>query len=251
MPAPDPIRDSVLKYLRFRYPYGEQLLLRDGRCYAYEDVKAAVSKLAADLPDDFMRVLVCFAWEPWERVTISAEVDFDSSTVKRKLDMIADMLMEHLDDAPNNHVFEGPKAKLLRTSQLAGLRKAIIHNTPWVLWDGTVVPVETWRAALKNLEENAPEYVRVLHMYARKLQGGRLNPVAKVAKTLVNDSSTIRRKLHVSVDMVVQHLRNREVLNRPHLFPIRDEDCRVVGHRAWPFHLAWSQLKKPEGRRCA
>lgn len=107
MPAPNPKRDKVLKYLRQSFPYKDPLTSWDGRVYSYELVREAVYNLRDNGPE-FLRVLHYYLFTPLSRTRIAEEVCYDASTVKRKLDIAADHIMQYLEhhDFSNDAVFE-------------------------------------------------------------------------------------------------------------------------------------------------
>lgn len=96
MPGPNKIRDKVLKHLRLSYPYQLDLDMGDGNVYPYADVKAALAVLQ-DNGSDYVRVLRLYMFTPLSRTMIADMLDFDPSTVKRKLDRSADMIMQYLN----------------------------------------------------------------------------------------------------------------------------------------------------------
>jgi hypothetical protein len=104
MPAPNPKRDKVLKYLRQSFPYKETLTLWDGSSYPYDKVREAVDNLKHNGPE-FLRILNYYLFTPLSRTRIADEVGFDASTVKRRLDIAADMIVQYLQHesvAPEN-----------------------------------------------------------------------------------------------------------------------------------------------------
>jgi hypothetical protein len=107
MPAPNPKRDKVLKYLRQSFPYKDALTSWDGRVYPYELVREAVYNLRDNGPE-FLRVLHYYLFTPLSRTRIAEEVCYDASTVKRKLDIAADHIMQYLEhhDLPTHALFE-------------------------------------------------------------------------------------------------------------------------------------------------
>lgn len=103
MPAPNPRRDRVLKYLRHDFPHKATLRV-DSDEYDYDQVKEAVYKLKDNDPD-LLRVLCYHLYTHLPRVRIAEEVGFDPSTVKRKLNKAVDAIMQrlvHYDFPPTN-----------------------------------------------------------------------------------------------------------------------------------------------------
>lgn len=95
IPSPNPKRDLLLKYLRHAFPYGEDFTAYDGVVYPYEAVKEAVYSQRDNGPE-LLRILIFHMNTPLSRTRIAEEVGYDPSTVKRKLDIAADNIMQRL-----------------------------------------------------------------------------------------------------------------------------------------------------------
>jgi DNA-directed RNA polymerase specialized sigma24 family protein len=106
MPAPNPRRDKVLKYLKTSFPHKEDLKL-EGKLYEYEKVKEVVYSLR-DCNPDLLRILNYYMFHTLSRTRIADEVGYDASTVKRYLDKAADNIMQRLNhgDFPPEDLFE-------------------------------------------------------------------------------------------------------------------------------------------------
>lgn len=97
MPSPDPIRNSVLKFLRASYPHKLDLVV-DGQAYPYADVKKAVDGLKDNDPL-LLRILSSYMFTALSRAKAADAIGFDSSTLKRHLNKAADIIMQRLNHA--------------------------------------------------------------------------------------------------------------------------------------------------------
>lgn len=106
MPAPNPKRDKVLKYLKSGFPHKDDLKLGE-QLYPYEKMYAAVYSLR-DCNPELLRILNYYMFQALSRTRIADEVGFDASTIKRKLDIAADLIMQrvHHGDFPPGDLFE-------------------------------------------------------------------------------------------------------------------------------------------------
>lgn len=106
MPAPNPRRDLVLKYLKHSFPHGTDFTAPDGTVYEYATVKKAVYSLRDNGPE-LLKILIYHMTTPLSRTRIAEEVGYDPSTIKRKLDIAADLIMQRLahSDLPPEDLF--------------------------------------------------------------------------------------------------------------------------------------------------
>lgn len=106
MPSPDPRRDLLLKYLRNDFPYQRNFEDWNKKTYDYTEVKDAVYSLKDNNPE-INRILTYHLYTRLPRTRIAEEVGFDPSTVKRKLDQAADLVMQRLahEDFPPRDLF--------------------------------------------------------------------------------------------------------------------------------------------------
>lgn len=106
MPAPNPRRDAVLKYLKHSFPHKVDFESSDGTVFPYLKVKEAVYSLKDNGPE-LLRILNYHMFTPLSRTRIAEEVGYDPSTIKRKLDLAADNIMQRLEhgDFPPEDLF--------------------------------------------------------------------------------------------------------------------------------------------------
>lgn len=95
MPAPNPRRDALLKYLKHGFPHGNDFVASDSATYEYTKVKEAVYALKDNGPE-LLKILTYHMFSPLSRTRIAEEVGYDPSTIKRKLDLAADNVMQRL-----------------------------------------------------------------------------------------------------------------------------------------------------------
>lgn len=94
MPKPNPIRDKFLKYLRGNLAHDMPWYDVSGIYFA-RDVRVAVKQVAHTDPMLY-RILHAYITTRNSRMEIARAVSFDSSTVKRKLDEAADIVLQNL-----------------------------------------------------------------------------------------------------------------------------------------------------------
>ena len=95
MPKPDANRDRTLKYLRSEFPHKADLVL-GGRTYPYEDVRHALYSIK-DTDPQLLKIFNYYAFSALSRTRIADEVGFDASTIKRRLNIVADLVMQKLN----------------------------------------------------------------------------------------------------------------------------------------------------------
>lgn len=99
MPRPNPIRNSVLKYLKSDFPYKLDLVVEgEKRPYAYDRVREAFEGFKDNDPI-YYRILSTYCFTSLSRARAAEAIGFDSSTLKRYLDKAADIIMNRLNHA--------------------------------------------------------------------------------------------------------------------------------------------------------
>jgi len=94
MPSPNARRDSFIKYLRNGYSHHEPWI--DGWGYhSAEDVKVCIKELQ-ETDEVLHSVLKLYTVSRMPRHLISARVNYDYSTVKRKLDQAIECILYRL-----------------------------------------------------------------------------------------------------------------------------------------------------------
>lgn len=94
MPKPHPTRDKFLKYLRGPLAHDNPWVDVSG-VYLATEVRVAIKKLEASDPVLY-KILNIYICTRNGRMEIAQKVDYDSSTVKRKLDQAADLVLQKL-----------------------------------------------------------------------------------------------------------------------------------------------------------
>lgn len=223
MPGPHPARDAVLKHLRQSFPLkldldmGYAVYSHDQVHAAYEHAVEVMTTQVKEYGPDYLRVLRLYMFTPLSRTIIADMLDFDQSTVKRKEDAAADLILGHLHAQTGAFGLVTSKPDRLREAVLKSLRVCFVKRLPLQLGD-QVFDFEDVRAAVEVLSNNGPDCVRVLRRYLSS-QDSR----ATIAKRMVLDPSTVKRRLYVSVNMIMQYLYHYDFENEP-LFAVTDPD---------------------------
>lgn len=97
MPSPNTYRDSFIKYLRHCYPYGEPWIDAWGYHPATE-VKAALKGLFST-DQTLYRIVHLYISSHMSRHALCTRVNYDYSTVKRKMDYAVDCILNRLANA--------------------------------------------------------------------------------------------------------------------------------------------------------
>lgn len=96
MPAPNPNRNHILKYLRYEFPHSKPLSdPGSGKIFTVQEVKAALLSLAKSDPG-YHRILYLWYNGRSSRLQIAAAAGMDSSTVKRRMDASVDIILMYL-----------------------------------------------------------------------------------------------------------------------------------------------------------
>jgi hypothetical protein len=95
MPSPNPRRDLLLKYLRHSFPYELDFKDWEGVVHPYQKVKDALYSIRDNNPE-IVRIMTYHLYTRLPRTRVAEEVGYDPSTVKRKLDQGADLVMQRL-----------------------------------------------------------------------------------------------------------------------------------------------------------
>lgn len=93
MPAPNPRRGSFLKYLREQFPYKLDYTDSDGQLFEYILVKECIERLKDNDPQ-LLRVLWYHMHTRLPRTRAAEQLFMDPTTVKRKLDVACDVIMQ-------------------------------------------------------------------------------------------------------------------------------------------------------------
>lgn len=94
MPKPHIVRDKVLKYLRGPLAHDYPWVDVSG-IYTAAEVRAAIKKISAGDPI-LHQIMDQYVRTRKPRMQIAQSVNYDSSTVKRKLDEAVDLLLHNL-----------------------------------------------------------------------------------------------------------------------------------------------------------
>jgi predicted transcriptional regulator len=218
-PRPTAKRDAVLKYLRNEFPFQHDLRTADGKLYAYPKVREAFYSLTEELKNpkpklgrsnsedgsqdavlcvEHFATLSCYMNTRLTRTRVAETVEFDQSTVKRKLDAVADKLLETLAE---QEVDEPRKFKGRCEAVLKYIRNDYPAQADFEDWDGQKVPYLMIRKAVQSLQENDPEHLRILNYFMNK----ELTRTA-IAKAVEYDQSTIKRKLDAAASTIMSRV---------------------------------------------
>jgi hypothetical protein len=96
MPAPNPKRAAFLKYLRESFPYKYDYTDPDGKVYTYARIKECIEKLKDNDPQ-LLRVLWYHMHTRLKRTRAAEQLFMDPTTVKRKLDVVCDVIMQFVE----------------------------------------------------------------------------------------------------------------------------------------------------------
>lgn len=96
MPAPHPMRGSFLKYLRELFPYKQDYIDPNGKLYEYSKVRDCIEKLKDNDPQ-LLRVLWYHMHTRLPRTRAAEQLFMDPTTVKRKLDVACDVIMQFVE----------------------------------------------------------------------------------------------------------------------------------------------------------
>jgi hypothetical protein len=96
MPEPHKGRNKLLKYLRYEFPHSKSFIdPGSGETFTKIQIKEAIKKLIKTDPGHH-RILYYWYNSRMSRLQIAAAAEMDSSTVKRKMDASADIILMHL-----------------------------------------------------------------------------------------------------------------------------------------------------------